>query len=98
MRIQSLLTSWSHTLTLQGSAREYLLTDLTPWTQYAITISPFHGQYTGQESQVVIAKTGPDGEFHRVSVPVSLEFTWLLGGLHQLSSKNLLKNKHSMCT
>ena len=45
------------------SARTQLLTDLTPWTQYAVTITPYKGQYTGQESRVVIAKTGPDGKY-----------------------------------
>ncbi|XP_071806287.1 roundabout homolog 2-like isoform X1 [Asterias amurensis] len=61
IRIQSLEVNWSNTITMDTeSARSQLLTDLTPWTQYAVTITPYKGQYTGQESRVVIAKTGPD--------------------------------------
>ncbi|XP_038047946.1 roundabout homolog 1-like isoform X2 [Patiria miniata] len=64
IRIQSLDTTWSHSFTIENRdhAREQMktVTNLTPWTKYAITVTPVNSLFVGRESQVFIGKTGPD--------------------------------------
>ncbi|XP_022095889.1 roundabout homolog 2-like [Acanthaster planci] len=61
--IRSVDRIWSHTFTIENedNGREQMKTlkNLTPWTKYAITVTPVNSPFVGRESQEFIAKTGP---------------------------------------